>query len=90
MLDKVMTIRPKLLLYVQCGRQHLDPSSLQLLPDPVRGVEADGLEAQHDGDPLVVGMVDLLVTRTLSSCKNTQHDNRAKAGQGLPELASLQ
>ena len=42
-------------------RPHLDFAIVALFPDPVRRVEADGLEKEHERHPLVVRVVDPLV-----------------------------
>ena len=44
------------------GPEACEDSALQGCPDPVREIEESGLDAEHEGDPLVVGGVRGLVS----------------------------
>ena len=44
------------------GPEACEDSALQGCPDPVREIEESGLDAEHEGDPLVVGGVGGVIT----------------------------
>ena len=60
---------------------NLDFAVVALLPDPVRCVEADRLEEEHQRHPLVVRVVDPLVVVTVRTCGVTT-DYTIFAGSG--------
>ena len=61
---------------------NLDLAVVALLPDPVRCVEADRLEEEHQRHPLVVRVVDPLVVVTVRTCVITTDNEWIFAGSG--------
>jgi len=70
-----LLVLQRLSFSLEALEEGFDPPSLQVLPDGVRKVAEDGLEAEHEADPLVPGVTDLIAL--------VGHSNVAELGGGV-------
>jgi len=82
-----LIVLQRLSFSLEALEEGFDPPSLQVLPDGVRKVAEDGLKAEHQTDPLVPGVPDLIAR--VSHANVPELGGGVGAHSGVREVLSL-